>query len=82
MMMMFLLRGASTAKHSQQGLSRAEPNSQERARAPPEAGVHSRARGRCALAGTAKKGIPVAIHSCGHSQDTQDGLMAGHSMQR
>ena len=41
MMMISLLRGASTAKQSQ-GLSRAEPNSQERAGAPPEAGVHSR----------------------------------------
>ena len=40
-MMISLLRGASTAKQSP-GLSRAEPNSQERARAPPEAGVHSR----------------------------------------
>ena len=44
MMMIFLLRGASTAKQSL-GLSRAEPNSQERARAPPEAGVHSREAG-------------------------------------
>ena len=44
MMMIFLLRGASTAKQSQ-GLSCAEPNSQERAGAPPEAGVHSREAG-------------------------------------
>ena len=43
-MMILLLRGASTAKQTQ-GLSRAEPNSQERARAPPDAGVHSREAG-------------------------------------
>ena len=44
MMILLLLRGASTAKQSQ-GLSGAEPSSQERAWAPPEAGAHWRQTG-------------------------------------
>ena len=52
MMMISLLRGASTAKQSQ-GLSRAEPNSQERARAPPDRGRCALARGMCAGTGKA-----------------------------